>query len=243
MATSNNSRLSPASVATIIVISVIVPLCASVSMAARFLSSLGQGADAWVLFLVSGAIIFSSVALGHLIGLCLARSAPSWVAIACAGVWLLVVTFSTSTSALSLLNSSGSTISRQILDSPQNRNLQASIDANLGTIKQLQQNINNSPTNWLTKRGQWAEQIADLNYQNKSLLNMQGRLTRNAEGSSVAQSFAALSRYGITRDRLAMLCAMLLDLIPFVCSIALSYVLGMRGKKSVGTVRHLNAVA
>ena len=60
----NNGKgtLSPVSIAVIVLISIFIPLCASVSMAARFLSSLGQGMDAWILFLVSGAIIFSSVA-------------------------------------------------------------------------------------------------------------------------------------------------------------------------------------
>jgi len=241
MAALNSSRLSPASVSIIVLISVVIPLMASVSMAARFLSSLGQGADSWVLFLVSGAIIFSSVALGHLIGLCIAHKAPAWVPVVCGAVWLLVVTFSTSTSALSLLNSSGETINRQIQDSPQNRSLQLSIDANLATIRSLQENINNAPRNWLSKRAEWAGQISDIQKQNKAMINSQSRLHRMGEGSAVADSFNRLAAVGLDRFRLSMLAAILMDLIPFTCSLALSFVLGCRGKKAGGTVRNLKA--
>jgi len=230
------------SVSIIVVISVVVPLCASVSMAARFLSSLGQGMDAWVLFLVSGEIIFSSVALGHLIGLCIAHKSPGWVPALCALVWLLVVTFGTSTSALSLLNSSGSTINRQTQDSPQFRNLQQSIDLNLATIRQLQENIENSPMSWLTKRAQFAGQIQDLQKQNKPLIALQNRLARTGEGSAVGDAFNKLSAVGFDRFRLSMLAAILMNLIPFTVSMALSFVLG-RVKKSGGTVRNIKAVA
>ena len=245
MAASNHSRLSPVSVSIIILISVVIPLCASVSMAARFLSSLGQGVDSWVLFLVSGAIIFSSVALGHLIGLCIAHKSPVWVPVLCSAVWLLVVTFSTSTSALSLLNSSGDTINRQIQDSPQNRSIQESIDLNIASIRQLQDNINNAPTNWLTKRGQWSETIADLQRQNRALINSQARLIRSGDGSATADAFNKLSAVGLDRFRLSMLAAILMDLIPFTVSLAMAFIRGRgrSGKKQSGTVRNLKAVA
>lgn len=231
------------SVSIIICISVVIPLFASVSMAARFLSSLGQGVDSWVLFLVSGAIIFSSVALGHLIGLCIAHKSPPWVPILCGAVWLLVVTFSTSTSALSLLNSSGDTINRQIQDSPQNRSIQESIELNLATIRGLQETINNAPSNWLSKRAAWSQQVADMQQQNRALINSQARLMRSGEGSAVADAFSKLAAVGLDRFRLSMLAAVLMDLIPFTVSMALAFVLGRNRKKSKATVSKLQAVA
>jgi hypothetical protein len=50
---------------------------------------------------------------------------------------------------------------------------------------------------------------------------MQSAETRGA-GSSVAQSFAKLEKYGITQTRIALLAAILLDAIPFITSLILS---------------------
>ena len=246
MATSNTSRLSAANVFLIGVVSILIPLLASVSMASTFLASLGQGTDKPVLFLVSAAIIFSSVVLGHLIGLTLSNNGPVWIVGMCIAVWCGVITFSTSTSALSFLNSSSTTIANQIEGSAKGQSVQNSINQNINAIQGLQEQIDKAhPVQSRSKRERWAEQIAGLQASNITLYEMQSRMTRDGEGSAVAQSFNKLERYGITRDRLAMLAAVLLDAIPFACSIGISFLMGRRkGKKSQATGKpHLQAVA
>ena len=131
-------------------------------MGSRFLSSLGTGTDSGVLLLGAGALLASSAVLGTLAGRCY-RAGSAGIALLCLASWLTIVCISTGTSALSLLNTSGSVISKQINYSQQGRAVQKSIDANLSTIASLQQQIDAAdPVRWRTRRAEWSEQILSL---------------------------------------------------------------------------------
>ena len=81
---------------------------------------------------------------------------------------------------------------------------------------------------------------------NQGKINSQSRLHRKCEGSAVTDAFNRLGAIGLDRLRLFMLAAILMDLIPFTCSMALSFILGRRGKsgkKPQATSEKLHAVA
>lgn len=228
----------------IIIVSIVIPLTASMAFGSQFLASLGQGVSKWMLYLLSGAVIFSSVSLGYLNGKCRDAGRSGYAAL-CIVTWFMVAMFSTVTTTLSVLNASGSTINRQISGSTKNRTIEASVQANLQTIASLQATINQlDPVEWRTRRAQLAEQIKGTQQQNISLLRMQTAMRTKGEGSAVAQSFAELARYGITRLRVAILAALLLDMIPFVIASCLGALDGRRrevvaGKKSQAPLRRV----
>lgn len=229
-------------------ISIATPLIASSLHAGRFLGSLGETPlDRAAMLATSFAIIASSVIIGNLAGRALARGHHGAFTGA-AVVWLGILAFSTSTSTLAILNTSGERIQSQVAAGSETRAVQASLDANLASIASLQQQIDaKDPVRWASKRATWAEQIARIQRDNQSYLRRLQAAEARGSGSAVAQSFASLEQYGITRTRVAMLSSFLLDAIPFVVSVLLGLLGQRREAQAPGKPRRrpakLHAVA
>ena len=223
-----------------ILVCIIAPLTCSAFMGARFLQTLGTGTNGWILLLGAGALLASSALLGTMAGRCKSKGSNA-IAVLCLFAWLVIVCISTSTSALSLLDTSGDTINNQVQGSNEYRNIQASIKANLAAIAGLQDNISNAPSNWLTKKSQWTAQISGIQDQNRLLINNQNRLSRNQSGSTVADAFNRIgSLLGLSgasvRLLLVLAFAIALDLLPFSAGCALGFLYGVSPvKKSKAT--------
>lgn len=213
-----------------IIVAIIGPLTASALMAASFLSDLGTGADSYILLLASVVLLASATILGSLAGKCI-RAGNGLVAGVCGVTWACILVFSTSTSSLSLLDSSGATINRQIAESGKYQSVQASVDANIAAMAGLQAQINEAPSNWRTRKAEWAGQIQTLQQQNATLFRMQSSMQTRGEGSSVQQAFAKLESVGLSRTALIVLFAICLDLTQFSASLALGYLSGNRRRE------------
>ena len=252
MAESNSTSTSvPVFKPFVILVCIICPLTASAFMGAKFLQSLGTGANGWILLLGAGSLLASSALLGTMSGRCRAKGS-SGIASLCLLAWLVIVVISTSTSALSLLDTSGDTINHQVEHSNAYRNYQASIDANMAAIAGLQDTIARAPKNWLSKRAEWTGQIQELQKENRLMLNNQGRLSRSKEGSSVAVAFARIGDLlGMSGEAARLLVILLfaiaLDLLPFTAGCSLGFLYGSPVKKPQATPQkrkpNLRAVA
>lgn len=214
----------------VILVCIICPLTCSAFMGAKFLQSLGTGTNGWILLLGAGSLLASSALLGTMSGRCKAKGSNA-IAALCLLCWLVIVCISTSTSALSLLDTSGSTIANQVQQSNEYLNIQSTIDDNRLAVKSLQDNINNAPKNWLTKRSEWSNDIAAIQKQNRILISNQSRLSRNQEGSTVAVAFARIGNLlGMSGEGARLLVilafAICLDLLPFTAGCSLGFLYG-----------------
>lgn len=232
-------------------VSIGLPLTASTMQAGTVFTEAGGGitaAGGVGNAVHAGAIICSSVIIGLLTGKALVRRFHLQAILGIL-VWAGIVTFSTMTSTMAILNNSTTVIADQIAGSDQSRVVQASLEANLATIASLQVQIDQAdPVRWRSKREAWAGQIQDLQRQNQQLLGMQRSANLRGEGSSLADTFGKLEEYGVTRTRFAALASFLLDAIPFVTALLLGSLTARRqaeraaGKKRQGRPS-LHAVA
>ena len=199
-------------------ICVLLPLAVSSMQGGNYFHSLGQGdaQNSAVMFVHAAALIFSGPIMGCWAGVAW-RGDKTGGVIACVLLWLLIALFSNATSSVEILNKTGSTMTSQIQSSPQMVAMQATVDANLASIKEKQAQIDGrDPIRWASKRDGWSNDIAKLNNENIYLLEKMQSQSESGAGSSVATSFAKLEQYGITPTRISLLAAFLLDAISFV---------------------------
>lgn len=228
--TANNSSTSVGTGTKLaaLIISIAIPLTASSMQAGRFFQNLGEGSDSYVMLFTACSIIFSSVILGTLAGLCWARGIIGGFLLA-GFVWIGITTFSTTTSTMAILNSFGNRIEVQVSGHSGNLAIDGQIKSNMATIAGLQKQIDaRDPVMWATKREKWAKQIKSIGEQNMSLMQMQSSAREAGTGSPVAQTLKKLEKYGITQTGIAILAAALLDAIPFTASVLLSLLVNGR---------------
>jgi len=101
-------------------------------------------------------------------------------------VWCVIVMFSTSTTTLSILNTTGTTIQDQIASSPKVKSLQADLDSNNKAIKGKQAQIDGrDAVRWASKRDGWEADIATLKSDNKIIRADTATHTNNKCSESV----------------------------------------------------------
>lgn len=229
MTTSNSSaRITFAQKSFITLVCIIGPLATSAMMGASFLKSLDTGVDSLAILVGAVSILASSAVLGWLTTKCY-QAAYHKTSIACALTWLIIVFFSTSSSALSLLDGSRSTITKQVQSTSENRSLNQSIEINNQIIASYMQQVNShDPVKWKTKREGWLAEVSKLETKNENLALQKSHNEKTGKGSSVADSFSKVERFGITRETLILLFAVALDAVPFIAGLAIGALSGPR---------------
>ena len=196
-------------------------LVVSVYQGGQFIAQLASNEySRWVLFAAAAALIAAGQVLTRLIGMSWREGAPFYITAPAVVAVVGIMGYSVLTSTHALTSHAFERIDTENRNSPATQRLEAARGEYKRQLSDLRSTRNKLPSNWLTRRTEITDRMGPIQARIDDLDRQLEQVNVSVTGKTMN---AIESVTGLTPERLALLFAILIDLVPLTINLLLGY--------------------